>query len=52
MFLSWYRISNINRANLDISFEITHRFHLTTCQTGFETMISGPSGEMVLDWTV
>ena len=52
MFVIWYRMSSINRTDLDISFAITHRFHPTTFQPGFEIMISGPSATMVLDRTV
>jgi threonine 3-dehydrogenase len=30
---------------------ITHRFHYTEFQKGFDAMISGMSGKVVLDWT-
>ena len=30
---------------------ITHRFHYTDFQKGFEAMNTGMSGKVVLDWT-
>jgi threonine 3-dehydrogenase len=39
------------RAGLDISPVITHRYHYTEFTKGFEMMMSGQSGKIVLDWT-
>ncbi len=39
------------RAGLDISPVITHRFPVAEFEKGFETMMSGQSGKVVLDWT-
>ena len=30
---------------------ITHRFHYTDFQKGFDAMMSGNSGKVILDWT-
>jgi threonine 3-dehydrogenase len=50
MFETWYKMSNMIRAGLDISPVITHRFHHTEFEKGFEIMMSGQSGKIVLDW--
>ncbi len=51
MFETWYKMSSMVRAGLDISPVITHRFPVAEFETGFETMMSGQSGKVVLDWT-
>ena len=51
MFETWYKMSSMVRAGLDISPVITHRFPVAEFKTGFETMMSGQSGKVVLDWT-
>jgi threonine 3-dehydrogenase len=50
MFETWYKMSSMIRAGLDISPAITHRFHYTEFEKGFEMMMSGQSGKIVLDW--
>jgi len=50
MFETWYKMSSMIRAGLDISEVITHKFHYTDFQKGFETMLSGQSGKVVLTW--
>jgi len=37
-------------SGLDISQVITHRFHYTEYEKGFEVMRSGRSGKVVLSW--
>ena len=51
MFETWYKMTSMIRAGLDISPIITHRYHYTEFAKGFETMLSGQSGKVVLDWT-
>lgn len=51
MFETWYKMSSMVRAGLDISAVITHRFPVDDFKLGFETMMSGQSGKVVLDWT-
>jgi threonine 3-dehydrogenase len=51
MFETWYKMSSMVRAGLDISPVITHRFPVDEFEKGFETMMSGQSGKVVLDWT-
>lgn len=50
MFETWYKMTSMIRAGLDISPVITHRYHYTEFAKGFETMLSGQSGKVVLDW--
>jgi threonine 3-dehydrogenase len=51
MFETWYKMSSMIRAGLDVSSVITHRYHYTEFEEAFETMLSGQSGKVVLDWT-
>ncbi|WP_193213784.1 L-threonine 3-dehydrogenase [Luteolibacter marinus] len=51
MFETWYKMSSMIRAGLDISPVITHRFPVDEFKKGFETMMSGQSGKVVLDWS-
>jgi threonine 3-dehydrogenase len=51
MFETWYKMSSMIRAGLDISPVITHRFPVAQFKKGFETMMSGQSGKVVLDWS-
>ncbi len=39
------------QSGLDISPVITHRFHYTEFQQGFDAMLSGDSGKVILNWT-
>lgn len=50
MFETWYKMGSMVRAGLDVSPVITHRFPVEQFKDGFETMISGQSGKVVLDW--
>jgi threonine 3-dehydrogenase len=38
------------QSGLDIKPAITHRFHYTEFEKGFEVMQSGRSGKVILDW--
>jgi len=51
MFETWYKMQAMIKAGLDISPIITHRYHYTDFEKGFEAMISGKSGKVILDWT-
>ena len=51
MFDTWYKMSSMLLSGLDIAAVITHQFSHTDFKQGFETMISGQSGKIVLDWT-
>ncbi|MGL5439903.1 MAG: L-threonine 3-dehydrogenase [Filifactoraceae bacterium] len=50
MYETWYKMQAMLQSGLDISPIITHRYHYTEFEKGFEAMISGNSGKVVLDW--
>lgn len=50
MYETWYQMSVLVNSGLDISPVITHRFHYTEFEKGFEAMHSGNSGKVVLNW--
>jgi threonine 3-dehydrogenase len=50
MYETWYMMSVMLQSGLDIRPVITHRFHATEFEKGFEVMKSGQSGKVVLDW--
>ena len=51
MYETWYKMSIMIESGLDISPVITHRFSYRDFQKGFDAMISGQTGKVVLDWT-
>jgi threonine 3-dehydrogenase len=51
MYETWYKMTVMLQSGLDIRPVITHRFHYPEFQQGFEVMLSGQSGKVVLDWT-
>lgn len=50
MFETWYKMASLIQSGLDISPIITHRFPIDEFQQGFETMGSGQSGKVILNW--
>ena len=50
MFETWYKMTAMIQTGLDISGLITHRFHYTDYEKGFEVMRSGKSGKVILNW--
>lgn len=48
---TWYKMTTMIQSGLDIAPVITHRFDIRDYEKGFEAMISGQSGKVVLDWT-
>ena len=51
MYETWYKMTVMLQSGLDIKPVITHRFHYTEFQQGFDAMLSGQSGKVVLDWS-
>jgi len=51
MYETWYKMSVMLESGVDISPVITHRFAYNDFQLGFETIISGQTGKVILDWT-
>ena len=50
MFETWYKMASMLQSGLDISPVITHRLAVDDYREGFETMASGHSGKVILDW--
>jgi threonine 3-dehydrogenase len=50
MYETWYKMTSMLQSGLDISPIITDRFHYTEYEKGFQRMISGNSGKVVLSW--
>ena len=48
---NWHQMSYMVQGGLDLSPVITHRYHYTQFQEGFDAMNSGKSGKVILDWT-
>lgn len=48
---NWHQMSYMVQGGLDLTPVITHRFHYTDFEKGFEAMMSGNSGKVVFDWT-
>ena len=51
MYETWYKVTMLIQSGLDIEPLITHRYHYTDFEKGFEVMRSGNSGKVILDWT-
>ena len=50
IFETWYKMTALIKAGLDIEPIITHRFHIDDFAEAFEIMASGNSGKIILNW--
>ena len=50
MFETWYKMSSLLQSGLSLAPIITHHFGIEDYIQGFETMGSGQSGKVILDW--
>jgi len=50
IFETWYKMTALIKAGLDINPIITHRFGIENFQEAFEIMASGNAGKIILDW--
>jgi threonine 3-dehydrogenase len=50
MYETWYKMTVMLESGLDISPVITHRFHYSEFEKGFEAMQQGYSGKVILSW--
>jgi len=50
MFETWYKMSSLLQSGLSLAPIITHHFGIEDYIEGFETMGSGQSGKVILDW--
>jgi threonine 3-dehydrogenase len=51
MFETWYKMVSLIQSGLDLNPMITHEFPVADFQQGFDTMASGQSGKVILNWT-
>lgn len=50
MFETWYKMASLLQGGLNLDPIITHQFDVSDFQKGFETMASGQSGKVILNW--
>ena len=50
MYETWYKMTVMLQSGLDINPIVTHRYHYTDFQKGFDAMLSGDSGKVILTW--
>jgi threonine 3-dehydrogenase len=50
MYETWYKMTVMIQSGLDVEPVITHRFHYTSFELGFQAMLSGNSGKVILTW--
>ena len=50
MFETWYKMASLIQSGLDLTPIITHHFKIDDFQQGFDTMRSGLSGKVILNW--
>ncbi len=51
MYETWYKMTVMLQSGLDIKPIITHRYRYDEFQKGFDAMLSGQSGKVILDWS-
>jgi threonine 3-dehydrogenase len=51
IFETWYKMTVMIQSGLDLSPIITHRLPYQEYERGFETMLQGHSGKVVLQWS-
>ena len=52
MYETWYKMTVMIQSGLNIAPVITHRFGADEFQRGFDAMMTGESGKVILDWKV
>jgi threonine 3-dehydrogenase len=51
MFETWYKMASLLQSGLPLTPVITHHFPVQEFEDGFQTMDSGKSGKVILDWS-
>ena len=51
MFETWYKMASLLQSGLDLTPIITHHFPAADFERAFETVDSGHSGKVILDWS-
>ena len=50
MFETWYKMASLLQSGLDIAPIITHNYSVDDFQKGFDAMLSGQCGKVILNW--
>ena len=50
MFETWYKMASLIQSGLDLKPMLTHEFPVDEFQAGFDMMLSGQSGKVILNW--
>ncbi|WP_084050987.1 L-threonine 3-dehydrogenase [Deinococcus hopiensis] len=50
MFETWYKMTALIQSGLNLTPVLTHRFPIDEFQQGFDVMLGGQSGKVILDW--
>lgn len=50
IFSTWFKMTHLLESGLNLSPVITHHFPIEEFEKGFEVMLSGKSGKIILDW--
>ena len=50
MFETWYKMASLIQSGLDLTPMLTHEFPVDEFQAGFDMMLSGQSGKVILNW--
>jgi threonine 3-dehydrogenase len=50
MYETWYKMTVMLESGLNIAPIVTHRFHYSEFEKGFEVMLTGKSGKVILKW--
>jgi threonine 3-dehydrogenase len=50
IFSTWYKMTHLLESGLNLAPIITHHFPVNSFEKGFEMMLSGNSGKIILDW--
>lgn len=50
IFGTWFKMTHMLESGLDLSHVITHQFSIDDFEEGFQVMISGNSGKVILNW--
>jgi threonine 3-dehydrogenase len=51
MFETWYKMSSLLQAGMNVAHVLTHRFRPEEFQDAFEVMRAGRCGKVIFDWT-
>ena len=50
IFKTWYQMVNLIESGLDLRPVITHQFPAEDFEKGFNAMLSGECGKVILNW--